>query len=65
MSTEYATTPPALYRSEAFVEDLELTPAPAAVKSGARGHRLAAWLFAVPSAVAAVASAAMLVGTPV
>ena len=60
MSTEYAATPPALYRSEAFVEDLELTPAPAVVNPSSGGHRLAAWLVAVPSAVAAVASAAML-----
>jgi hypothetical protein len=59
MTAEIAYDPPALYRSEAFVEDLEpaLLPVPL---SRARGTRLAAWLVAVPSAVAALASAAML-----
>ena len=59
---------PSLYRSEAFLEDLDLMPEPFEVEPGAsRGkavQRFAAWLLAVPGTVAVLASAVVIATLP-
>ena len=58
---------PTIYRSEAFVEDLELMPEPAEVPTGSRAktvQRFAAWLLAVPGTVAVLASAVVIATLP-
>lgn len=67
MSTELARTPPYLYRSEAFVEDLEVAPQPWVVKALSAplsAPRMAAWALAVPGTVALLASAVVLATMP-
>jgi hypothetical protein len=63
-SMNYAS--PALYRSEAFVEDLDLMPEPFEVQpSRAKAvQRFAAWLLAVPGTVAVLASAVVIATMP-
>lgn len=58
--------PPELYRSEAFAEDLDLPPAPQPLQHAAPAatRRVAAWLLAVPHAVAWIASAMVVGGLP-
>ena len=59
---------PSFYRSEAFVEDLDLLPEPFEVEGEAgRGktmQRLAAWLLAVPGTVAVLAGAVVIATLP-
>lgn len=59
---------PSLYRSEAFLEDLDLMPEPFEVEADAgRGttvQRFAAWLLAVPGTVAVLASAVVIATLP-
>jgi hypothetical protein len=61
-----STLPP--YRSEAFVEDLDLLPQPFEVdEPHARGRslqRVAAWLLAVPGTVALLAGAVVIATLP-
>lgn len=67
MNTTTSFSVPALYRSEAFVEDLDLMPEPFEVQPGstrARVQRLAAWLLAVPGTVAVLASAVVIATLP-
>lgn len=66
MSSELTTPmPPALYRSEAFVEDLELPPNPFEAGAAQRaGARLAAWLLAVPGTVALLAGVVVIATMP-
>ena len=54
---------PSIYRSEAFVEDLDLMVEPAEVPTG-NVQRLAAWLLAVPGTVALLASAVVIATLP-
>ena len=58
---------PSLYRSEAFLEDLDLMPEPFETEpEGSRKavQRLAAWLLAVPGTVAVLASAVVIATLP-
>ena len=59
---------PALYRSEAFVEDLDLMPEPFEVEANSTRaqivQRFAAWLLAVPGTVAVLASAVVIATLP-
>jgi hypothetical protein len=61
-----ASMPPELYRSEAFVEDLDLLPVPWVVDPATRPSalRLAGWLLAVPGAVAVLAGAVVIATLP-
>jgi hypothetical protein len=58
---------PSLYRSEAFVEDLDLMTEPfdAESEGGSKTvQRFAAWLLAVPGTVAVLASAVVIATLP-
>ena len=59
---------PATYRSEAFVEDLDLMPEPFEVEASPTRaqvvQRFAAWLLAVPGTVAVLASAVVIATLP-
>ncbi|HLL12829.1 MAG TPA: hypothetical protein VK570_17335 [Rubrivivax sp.] len=66
MNTANAASP-LLYRSEAFLEDLDLMPEPFETEpEGSRKavQRLAAWLLAVPGTVAVLASAVVIATLP-
>ena len=60
---EFALTEPTFFRSECFVEDLDLPPAPARrrTKPAAPNRRVAAFLCAVPLCAALLGSALMLI----
>lgn len=68
MYTTTSVTAPTLYRSEAFVEDLDLLPEPFEVQPSVTRakavQRLAAWLLAVPGTVAVLASAVVIATLP-
>ena len=67
MNSSHAAAP-AMHRSEAFVEDLDLLPEPfevAPADSRAKAvQRFAAWLLAVPGTVAVLASAVVIATLP-
>ena len=66
MNTTNAASP-SLYRSEAFLEDLDLMPAPFDAEPEGTSkavQRLAAWLLAVPGTVAVLASAVVIATLP-
>ena len=66
MNNSISSASPSSYRSEAFVEDLDLLPEPFEVETG-RGktlQRFAAWLLAVPGTVAVLASAVVIATLP-
>ncbi|HLL17227.1 MAG TPA: hypothetical protein VK439_00450 [Rubrivivax sp.] len=66
MNTTNAASP-SLYRSEAFLEDLDLMPAPFDAEPEGTSkavQRFAAWLLAVPGTVAVLASAVVIATLP-